>query len=54
LKIDLPYTAETPLKFDIRTRNKIYISPEQIKIGIELQGLSEMHNGRIDQSSAEV
>lgn len=54
LKIELPYTAETPLKFDIRTRNKVYISPEQIKIGEELEGLSEMHNGRIDQTSAEV
>jgi len=28
LKIDLPFMAETTLKFDIRTRNKVYISPE--------------------------
>lgn len=28
LKIDLPHMAETTLKFDIRTRNKTYISPE--------------------------
>ena len=28
LKIDLPYMQETTLKFDIRTRNKVYISPE--------------------------
>ena len=36
LKIDLPYSQETPLKFDIRTRNKVYISPEQVKIGLDL------------------
>jgi hypothetical protein len=40
--------AETTLKFDIRTRSKVYISPEQIKIGNELQYIAEHHNGKID------
>jgi len=45
---------ETTVKFDIRTRNQVYISPEQIKIGLELISIAEQHNGKIDQASAEV
>ena len=41
LKIDLPVMTDTILKFDTRTRNKIYISPEQLKIGQELMIIAD-------------
>ena len=41
MKIELPHMAETTLKFDIRTRNKVYISPEQTKIGYELMVMAD-------------
>jgi len=36
LKIELPNIQETTIKYDMRTRNTEYISPEQAKIGKEL------------------
>jgi hypothetical protein len=36
LKIDLPNMQETTIKFETRTRNSEYLSPEQAKIGKEL------------------
>ena len=38
----------------MRTRNTEYISPEQAKIGKELQEIANLHNGKIDQYSADV
>jgi hypothetical protein len=40
--------TETVLKFDLTTRNSEFISPEQIKIGKELNKIAAMHNGKID------
>lgn len=54
LKIDLPNVHETTIKYDMRTRNTDYISPEQAKIGKELQEIANLHNGKIDQYSADV
>jgi hypothetical protein len=54
LKIDLPNMQETTIKFETRTRNSEYLSPEQAKIGRELQDIANLHNGKIDQVSAEV
>jgi len=54
LKIDLPNMHETTIKFDMRTRNTEYISPEQSKIGRELQEIANLHNGKIDQFSTDV
>jgi len=48
LKIDIPSITNTTLKFDTRTRNKVYISPEQIKVGQDLMFIAEHHNGKID------
>jgi len=45
---------ETTIKFETRTRNSEYLSPEQAKIGRELQDIANLHNGKIDQVSAEV
>jgi serine/threonine protein kinase len=41
-------------KFDTRTRDSAYISPEQVSIGKELQAIGEIHNGKIDEKSSEV
>ena len=41
-------------KFDIRTRNINYISPEQLTIGQELNELAEMHNGKMDQEDSSI
>lgn len=38
----------------MRTRNTEYISPEQAKIGKELQEIANLHNGKIDSFSADV
>lgn len=38
----------------MRTRNNEFISPEQAKIGKELQAIAALHNGKIDEGSAEV
>ena len=35
-------------KFDVRTRNSHYISPEQVQIGRELNDIAEMNNGKLD------
>ena len=40
LGIDLPNVSETTLRFDMRTRNTEFISPEQAKIGKELQAIA--------------
>ena len=34
--------------FDTRTRNKHYISPEQLEIGHELASIVQKKNGKID------
>ena len=34
--------------FDTRTRNKNYISPEQLEIGHELASIEQKKNGKID------
>jgi serine/threonine protein kinase len=54
LKIDLPNIHETPIKYDMRTRNTPYLSPEQSKIGKELAEIAQIHNGKIDTLSADV
>ena len=41
-------------KFDIRTRNTSYISPEQVTIGEELMEISEMSNGKIDPDDSAI
>jgi hypothetical protein len=48
LKIDLPNLQETTIKFDMRTRNDEFVSPEQISIGNDLQEIAALHNGKID------
>ena len=40
LQIDLPNVSETTIKCDMRTRNTEYISPEQAKIGRELEDIA--------------
>ena len=41
-------------KFDIRTRNIGFISPEQATMGRELSELAEIHNGRIDADDQDI
>ena len=38
-------------KFDIRTRNISYISPEQVALGQDLKSLADFNNGKIDTKS---
>ena len=38
-------------KFDIRTRNSFYISPEQVHAGKELNDIAEINNGKIDHEN---
>lgn len=40
--------------FDIRTRDRDYISPEQVRIGNELADVVYQRNGKIDESQIEI
>lgn len=40
--------------YDLRTRNRNYISPEHIKIGDELAEIIKLKNGKIDENTFEV
>ena len=40
--------------FDTRTRNKMFISPEQVQIGNELGEIVYQRNGKIDESQHEI
>lgn len=40
--------------FDTRVRNKNFISPEQIKLGLELDMILNSHNGKLDETNPEV
>jgi serine/threonine protein kinase len=40
--------------FDLRTRDPSFISPEQVKLGAELDDLAQMHNGKIDDTAPEL
>ena len=40
--------------YDTRTRNKNYISPEQIAIGQELEDIAVKKNGKIDENTYDV
>ena len=40
--------------YDTRTRNKNYISPEQVEIGNELARIAMLKNGMIDENTYEV
>jgi hypothetical protein len=40
--------------FDIRTRNKDFISPEQLQIGNELAEIVYQRNGKIDEQQIEI
>ena len=40
--------------FDTRTRNKDFISPEQIAIGNELAEIVYQRNGKIDEQQIEI
>lgn len=40
--------------YDTRTRNKNYISPEQIAIGNELANIVIKKNGKIDENTYEI
>jgi len=40
--------------YDSRTRNKNYISPEQIQIGNELAEIVLKKNGKIEESTYEI
>ena len=52
--VEMPGCEETINKFDIRTRNKDYISPEQLNIGKQLEDMAAEHNGKILHDSADV
>ena len=49
-EIGFKYISESKdiSKFDIRTRNINYISPEQVHAGKELNDIAEMNNGKMD------
>ena len=38
-------------KFDARTRDPQYVSPEQVQMGQELMDIAMAHNGRMDTES---
>lgn len=40
--------------YDIRMRNKHYISPEQLQLGSDLANIASLHNGKLDESTSEV
>ena len=40
--------------YDLRTRNRNYISPEHIKIGDELAEIVKLKNGKIDENTFEM
>ena len=54
LGIDIPESELSISKFDTRTRNTSYISPEQIQIGRDLIQHGLLHNGKIDEKSPDI
>ena len=43
----LPFDAENLSRYNIRVRNRDYISPEQIEMGLELDDILSSKNGRL-------
>eukprot|EP00347_Sterkiella_histriomuscorum_P009457 403341144 len=50
----LPEDGDNLSIFDARVRNKNYIAPEQIKLGLELDMILSGHNGKLDETNPEV
>ena len=54
LGIFLPEDGDNLSLFDLRTRDRSYLAPEQLRLGEELAQVAGARNGRLDETSPEV
>jgi len=52
--IFLPEDGDNLSVFDYRTRNRSYLSPEQFKLGDELEQILNNRNGKLDETSPDI